>query len=350
MVVRVTLKRLHSVTSKGKTYHYAWRGGPRIKGTPGTPGFMAAYNEAVQEAKAEDNSRFASLVTRYKASADYKNLSPSTKRTWAPWLDKIKAHFGALSIAAFNRTHRIRPNIIRWRGSFSSTKRAADTAMQVLSRVCAYGIDPLGEITVNPCEGIKRLYKNDRSEIIWSDTQIAQLKLHASDEIGWAVDLAAYTGLRQGDLLRLCWTHIGELAIELPTSKSNSKRSAYIPRYGALNELLAQIPRRAASILTSSRQRPWTSNGFQSSFNDAKTKASMNELGLHFHDLRGTAATKFYIAGIKPRVIAEILGWDEETVERIIGRYVDRQAATKALIAQLDEQRTKAVKPDVKLG
>jgi hypothetical protein len=61
----------------------------------------------------------------------------------------------------------------------------------------------------------------------------------------------------------------------------------------------------------------------------------MNELDLHFHDLRGTAATKF--GGIKPRVIAEILGSDEETVERIIRRYVDRQAATKAPIAQLDE-------------
>jgi len=310
---------------------------------------MAAYNEAIHEAKAEDESKFASLVSRYKGSADYKNLSKSTKRTWTPWIDKIRTHFGTLSIAAFNRTHRIRPIIIRWRGGFASTPRAADTAMQVLSRICAYGIDPLAELAVNPCEGIKHLYKNDRSEIIWTDGQIAHLKAHASDEIGWAVDLAAYTGLRQGDLLRLCWTHVAELAIELPTSKSNQKRSAYIPRYGALNELLARIPKRATTILTSSRRRPWTSNGFQSSFNDAKINAKMNELNLHFHDLRGTAATKFYIGGIKPRVIAEVLGWDEETVERIIRRYVDRQAATKALIAQLDEQRTKAVKREVKL-
>jgi transposase len=57
---------------------------------------------------------------------------------------------------------------------------------------------------------------------------------------------------------------------------------------------------------------------------------------LHFHDLRGTAATKFYLAGLSERVIAEIMGWEEETVARIIRRYVDRTAATKNLIDMLN--------------
>lgn len=58
-----------------------------------------------------------------------------------------------------------------------------------------------------------------------------------------------------------------------------------------------------------------------------------------FHDLRGTAATKFYIGGLSVRVIAEVMAWEEETVDKIICRYVGRQAATKALIAQLNEAR-----------
>ena len=72
----------------------------------------------------------------------------------------------------------------------------------------------------------------------------------------------------------------------------------------------------------------------------------MNERDLHFHDLRGTAATKFYIAGLSIRVIAEILAWSEEQVERIIRRYVGRSAATKAAIQQLNEARwgTKSAK------
>jgi hypothetical protein len=56
--------------------------------------------------------------------------------------------------------------------------------------------------------------------------------------------------------------------------------------------------------------------------------------------LRGTAATRFYVAGIPERVIAEIMGWEEEHVRKIIRRYVGRTAATKALIRQLNEKRT----------
>lgn len=65
----------------------------------------------------------------------------------------------------------------------------------------------------------------------------------------------------------------------------------------------------------------------------------MESAGLHFHDLRGTAATRFYIAGLKIRVIAEILAWEEGRVEKIIRRYVGRQAATKEAIRQINEAR-----------
>ena len=57
-----------------------------------------------------------------------------------------------------------------------------------------------------------------------------------------------------------------------------------------------------------------------------------------FHDLRGTAATKFYAAGLPLRVIAEILGWSESNVDDIIRKYVDRAAATKAVIRLLDKR------------
>jgi integrase len=39
---------------------------------------------------------------------------------------------------------------------------------------------------------------------------------------------------------------------------------------------------------------------------------------LHAHDLRRTAATKFYIAGLPIRVIAEFSAWSEEQVDRTI--------------------------------
>jgi len=52
------------------------------------------------------------------------------------------------------------------------------------------------------------------------------------------------------------------------------------------------------------------------------------------------ASRRFYVAGIPERVIAEIMAWEEEHVARIIHRYVDRTAATRAILRQLNKKRT----------
>jgi integrase len=341
-MARVNLKGIAKVTAKGRTYWYAWRGGPRLRGEPGSPEFVASYREAHESLRAPDTSRFRSLVVLYKASGEYEKLSISTKRNWAPWLDRISDYFGDLQVAQFDRPEKVRPVIRQWRNRWADRPRTADYGMQVLSRVLSYAVDPLGKIAGNPCEGIKQLYSGDRSEIIWTEADIAQLKSACAPEIAYAVDLAAHTGLRLGDLLRMSWSHVGDDAIAITTGKSRHRREALVPLYGALREVLERIPRRSTTILTNQRHRPWKANGFGTAFNRAKIKAGMTERDLHFHDLRGTAATRFYVAGLSERIIAEIMGWEEEHVAKIIRRYVDRTAATKAIIRQLNqaEKRT----------
>jgi hypothetical protein len=76
------------------------------------------------------------------------------------------------------------------------------------------------------------------------------------------------------------------------------RREAIIPLYDELRDVLARIPKRATTVLTNSKRRPWTPDGVGSSFNRAKIDAGMNDRNLNFHDLRGTAATRFYIAGL----------------------------------------------------
>jgi len=45
--MKVELRGVHKLRIQGRSYYYAWRGGPRLRGEPGTPEFMASYNEAV---------------------------------------------------------------------------------------------------------------------------------------------------------------------------------------------------------------------------------------------------------------------------------------------------------------
>jgi integrase len=339
-MIKVDLKGIAKTAAKGRIYHYAWRGGPRLRGQPGSPEFMATYQAAIENRRTPDTGRFRSLVILYKASDDYAALASSTRKNWGPWLDRVAEYFGELRIAQFDRPEKIRPVIRRWRNQWADKPRSADYGVQVLSRILSYAVDPLGKIAGNPCEGIKQLYSTNRSEIVWTDADISQLKQTCSLEIAQAIDIASHTGLRLGDLLRLSWSHVGDDAIVMATGKSKHRRHAIIPLYDALKNVLAVIPKRSTTILTNSRCRPWSRDGFGSSFNKAKVKAGLADRDLHFHDLRGTAATRFYVAGLPERVIAEIMGWEEEHVARIIRRYVDRSIATREIIRRLNERRT----------
>lgn len=336
-MVKADLKGVASATAKGKTYYYAWRGGPRLPGEPGSPEFVVAYHEAHAARRQTPQGQMRALVTLYRASPAYTGLAASTKVQWAPWLDRITSHFGELPIAAFDRPERIRPLIRRWRDQWADRPRTADYGLQVLSRVLAYAVDPLDKIGTNPCEGIKRLYTADRAAVIWTDTDIAALKAKATAEIGFAVDLAAATGLRRGDLLRLSWSHVGDQAIEIATGKSKGKTRAMIPLYAGLRRTLDAIPRRSTSVLTNAKGLPWSNHSFGNAFNQAKIDAGMAGRDLHFHDLRGTAATRFKAAGLEDRVIAEIMGWEEAHVASIIRRYVERNALTMATIERLNK-------------
>jgi hypothetical protein len=61
--MRVHLKGINSITrtladGSRKTYSYAWKGGPPLRGEPGTPDFQQSYNEAIA---ARTSARFPSL-------------------------------------------------------------------------------------------------------------------------------------------------------------------------------------------------------------------------------------------------------------------------------------------------
>ena len=64
--MRVHLKGIHILRMKlasGATahYHYAWRGGPRLVGEPGSPEFIASYYAAIHRGANRTAHRFFPL-------------------------------------------------------------------------------------------------------------------------------------------------------------------------------------------------------------------------------------------------------------------------------------------------
>ena len=176
-MVRVKLKGVAKVTAKGRTYWYAWRGGPRLRGEPGSPAFIASYQEAYENRRTLDTGRFRSLVTLYQCQQRLQGtgaIDPSeTGRhgwTGSPII------LG--SCASLNSTGRRKSGPSSADGATNAqTTRARPTmACRFYAACCPTPSTLSASLASNPCEGIKQLYSGDRSEIIWTDTDIASIK------------------------------------------------------------------------------------------------------------------------------------------------------------------------------
>lgn len=277
---------------------------------------------------------FRDLVAQYMESADYSLLAQSTKRQWVPWLSRLSQYFGKLPVSAFDRTQDIKRIIRTWREDYRDRPRAADYGMQVLSRLLSYAVEG-GDLASNPCAGFRRIYRASRAPIVWSEEQLALLRSVASAPLMRVVDLALATGLRKGDLCNLRWDHVRQFEIVIPTGKSGGRVNARVPVSAELSALLSRIEQRDNYVLLNHNGRHWSRDGLGTAINRAMHRSGLSRFDLHFNDLRGTAATKFYLSGIPVREIAEIMGWTETSVDRIMGRYVDRHAATLARVARM---------------
>lgn len=330
-MVTVRLKGVAVVKAKGREYHYAWRGGPRLPGEPGSPEYMAAFHAAHAARKAPVQGTLRAIIVAYRASKKYEKLSAHTKRAYAKHLDTIELKWGSMPARALDDPA-VRRHFVAWRDEMADTPRTADMAIGVLKTVLAWALERV-MVTSNQAEPISRLHRSERSDAIWTAKDVEAFRKQASKELQWAVELALHTGLRQSDLIRLAWNHEKDGAFEMRTSKRGKKVS--VPITTACRSLLERIEKRGPVILTTERgKRPWTADGLRSSFGKACKDAGVSRT---FHDLRRTAATNLIAAGLDNAQVAEIMGWSADDVETMKRKYVSRSAVVQAALAKLEK-------------
>jgi integrase len=332
-----TRKRL--ADGKIETYYYAWKGGPRLPGKPGSPEFIAAYNEAVTQRAQPPNGILLSILQSYQASPDFQDLAQSTRRSYVPLIKRIERAFADFPLSALT-DRRTRGVFMAWRDRIAveSGRRQADYAWTVLARVLSWGFDR-GLVAANPCQRGGRLYRASRSDKIWTEADEAAFLAKAPKHLHLPLALALWTGQRQGDLLRVPWSAYDGSHIRLRQGKTGAR--IVIPVGAPLKAALDTTPRRSTLILTSTDNRPWTSDGFRSSWRKACAAAGVT--GVTFHDLRGTAVTRLALAGCTEAEIASITGHSLRDVGAILDAHYlhrDPELAGKA-IAKL-ETRTKS--------
>ena len=226
--MRVELKGVHSVRMRLKTgdviYHYAWRGGPRLQGEPGSPEFLASYQTAHRARREPNAETLKGVIISYKASTAFTKLRERTQRDYGKQLLKIENEFGDLPLAALEDI-RITKDFLEWRDRLAAKQRMgkqADYAWFMLMRIISFARGR-GLTTYRVPERVERLYHADRSDRIWEVEHIAAFAGVAPETLQQALVLAMDTGQRQGDLLVLPWSGYDGSRIRLRQSKSRSK-------------------------------------------------------------------------------------------------------------------------------
>lgn len=348
--MRVRLKGINSrrkVLSDGTTvtYWYAWKGGPRLHGEPGTPEFMASYNEAVLQKRTPPAGVMLSILQGYQASTDFTDLAPRTRHDYARLLRIIEKEFGDLPLSALTERG-CRGLFMGWRDRIAlRSRRQADYAWVVLARVLSSSLNR-GLVAVNPCERGGRLYRGSRADKVWTlDDELAFLE-RAPRHLHLPLTLALWTGQRQGDLLRLPWSAWDTTPtpnsphgwIRLRQSKTGV--AVNIPVGSPLKAALDATSKRSPVILVNMDGKPWTANGFRSSWRKACALAGV--VGVTFNDLRGTAVTRLALAGATEAEIATITGHMLRDVRSILDtHYLNRDPALAEAAIRKLESRTK---------
>jgi integrase len=328
--MRVRLKGVNSITKRLadgtlRTYWYAWKGGPPLHGEPGTPEFIASYNEAVARKVMPPRGTLLSVLQAYQASENFLRLADETRRSYAGLIRRnIEKDFADFPLMALT-DRRTRGIFMSWRDRIANSagRRQADYAWAVLALVLSWGLDR-GLVTANPCVRGGRLYRGTRAEKIWTTTDEAAFLARAPANLQLALLLALWTGQRQGDLLRLPWSSYDGKHIRLRQSKTGTPVVILV---GApLKAVLDATPRRSPIILTRADGRPWTGQAFRSAWLRVCKAAGI--VGVTFHDLRGTAVTRLALVGATEAEIATITGHSLRSVRAIIDfHYLSRDPA-----------------------
>ena len=366
MIIR--LKGIKKVKSKGRVYYYHRATNTRILSEYGTAGFIAeinaldakkpaprdahapnTWNWLVQKYRTDDNPEWAKLAS--STQADYNRVF-----NWLvdPAGDKSKLGLRGLSLDKIDTAgvYDLR-DVAAKRGY-----RFANKVMGLISSVWNWGLRRRLNIPDNPVVNIAAIQRPSNLRTVnraWTQNELKTVLAAAKPHIALPVAIAANTALREGDVLDLRWSKYDGDALAVIQSKTQAKTEGelYLPIHKDLRPLLINAKKAAEAkmendrsegaivvdldpiICLNSRGKPWTADGFKTSFFKLIRKLESEKkigTGLTFHGLRHTVATTLADAGADDRTIAAMTGHKSlAMVQRYTAKADQKRRAKQAM-------------------
>jgi integrase len=290
-----------------------------LPGAPGSPEFIAAYNEAVEAAAKPgpaEPPRVApgtldALAVSYYRSAQFLALRASTALDYKRQVEELRGKHGS------NPLSRLNEKAVRHLLS-EKTRYAYNHRLRMLRLLIAHAIDQ-GWMTTDPTQGIKQTRLKTIGYPTWSEEHIAayEAKHPAGSRARLALYLLLYTGQRRSDVVRMGRQSLTDIQREdgsrIPAiwvRQVKTETELKIPLHPILAEELARIPAGQMLFLQTEergRTKGFTSGGFYNLFVTWARDADIPP-GLAPHGLRKACCRRMAEAGATTHQIAAVTG------------------------------------------
>lgn len=303
-------------------HFYAWRGGPKFwedrNKYPADPAFYVELGKVLDLPRPSIYST-EGMVDDFLSSA----AMPAGARTrddYRKWALRFAAAFKEDPAAIFEEKAS-RGEVNDWRKEWMHSPKQYDYAGTVVTRILNWAVEE-GKLREHHCHGLPRLYRVDRSEVVWTQADRDAIASGAPTWVNRILIAACETGLRPGDLIKLDRSQIETTPkgrrIRVKTRKRG--RVAWIPVTREMGDLLDATPEGRKLILVSERGLPLTEHRASEGLRQWRDKCGLSS-DLRLQDARGTAATRLLNAGLSLRQIASVMGWSLRHAAAVIENY-----------------------------
>lgn len=275
---------------------------------------------------------FAALVTAYKQSPKFKAYAYETRALWGRELEhaaKPKC-LGPVSL------QELRPSVVQaFFDGLTGLPGKQQAALAAIRQMEKWAIvrDLLPrEIT----KGVE-IEHSDGGHVPWTDAYVELGERAARADFRRIITLAANTGQRGSDLVRMCPTDLetynGIDGINVTQIKTG--KQVWIPITSPLAEAMKGWERQPGPFLRMLDGRPWPRQSMTKAWTyERDHNRALEELkraGLVLHGLRGTACVRLRRAGATIPQIADMVGMSEEMVGRYCRLSIQKENAMAAV-------------------
>ncbi|OUS03884.1 integrase [Rhodobacterales bacterium 52_120_T64] len=251
----------------------------------------------------------AALCDRFFEQHVMENCKPSTQGEYRRAIEL----FIKPAIGSFKTVDVERKDIADLHQKRRDKPYQANRTLGVLSKMFnlseIWGLRPDGS---NPCRHVpkyrevKRERYLSKAELRQLGTTLTELEAEGAETpyIGAAFRLLTLTGCRLSEIQTLRWDYITERGIELPDSKTGSRR---IPLPAAARAVLASLPNPDANPFVIAGKLPNTHiTDLQHPWRRIRARAGLT--GVRIHDLRHTYASNAVSGGMPIQMVGKLLG------------------------------------------